>query len=310
MQRHMPIGYRMQDGKVYLEEMKAQIVRKVFSDYLSGMSAHAIAKVLTADGAMNANNKLSWNHCSVGKILENVKYLGDEMHPQMIETEIFERVQNYREEQRRKLGRVTRLNSMNTQNPFSGKLWCGECGEVFRKYAGNCRRPSEKRKWKCKNYVYKNRVHCICGGVTEEQIKEIFILAVNRIIKNPSLIEKKLKEPPRRFQPEFWKIDQRIKELEADEQYSSKELAILIFQRAELLYQTAQIHDYDHYTENMKQALSDKELQTEFHEELFVQIVKRMTIFADGRIDVEFINGLKIYETYKDVKKGDETYKN
>lgn len=310
MQRHMPIGYRMQDGKVYLEETKAQIVRKVFLDYLSGMSTHAIAKALTADGVMNANNKLSWNHCSVGKILENVKYLGDEMHPQMIETEIFERVQNYREEQRRKLGRVTRPNSKNTQNPFSGKLWCGECGEVFRKYAGNCRRSSEKRKWKCKNYVYKNRVHCICGVVTEEQIKEIFILAVNRIIKTPSLIEKKLKESPRRFQPEFWKIDQRIKELEADEQYSSKELAILIFQRAELLYQTAQIHDYDHYTENMKQALSDKDLQTEFHEELFLQIVKRMTIFADGRIDVEFINGLKVYETHKDGKKDNETYKN
>jgi len=300
----------MRDGKVYLEETKAQIVRRVFSDYLSGISTYAIAKELTANGIMNANNKPSWNHCSIGKILENVKYLGDEMHPQMIETEIFEQVQNYREKQRRRLGRVTHPNSMNTQNPFSGKLWCGECGEVFRKYAGNCRRPSEKRKWKCKNYVYKNRVHCISGAVTEEQIKEIFVLAVNKIIKTPSLMEKKPKESPRRFQPEFWKLDQRIKELEADEQYSSKELAMLIFQRAEILYQTVQVHDYDHHTEKMKQALSEKDLQTEFHEELFLQIVKRMTIYADGRIDVEFINGLKVYEIYKDGKKDDETYKN
>jgi len=123
-------------------------------------------------------------------------------------------------------------------------------------------------------------------------------------------MEKKPKESPRHFQPGFWKLDQRIKELEADGQYSSKELAMLIFQRAEVLYQTAQIHDYDHHTENMKQALSDKDLQTEFHEELFLQIVKRMTIYEDGRIDVEFINGLKVYETYKDGKKDDETYKN
>lgn len=306
----MPIGYRMRDGKVYLEETKAQIVRKVFLDYLSGISTYAIAKELTARGVMNANHKPSWNHCSVGKILENVKYLGDELHPQIIETEIFERVQNHREEQRRRLGRAVHPNSMNTQNPFSGKLWCGECGDVFRKYVENCRRSSEKRKWKCKNYVYKNRVHCICGTVTEEQVKEIFVLAVNKIIKTPSFMEKKQKESPRRFQPGFWKLDQRIKELEADGQYSSKELAMLIFQRAEVLYQTAQIHDYDHHTENMRQALADKDLQTEFHEELFLQIVKGMTIYADRRIDVEFINGLKVHETYKDGKKDNETYKN
>lgn len=68
--------------------------------------------------------------------------------------------------------------------------------------------------------------------------------------------------------------------------------------------------DYDHHTENMKQALSDKELQVEFHEELFLQTVKRMVIYADGHIDVEFINGLTVHETYKDRRKKNETYTN
>ncbi len=310
MQRHMPMGYRMRDGKVFLEEEKAKVVRKVFADYISGLSTHAIAKKLTADGILNANNKPSWNHGSIGKILENIRYLGDEMYPQMIETESFEQVQNRREEQRQRLGRVIQPNSMNAKNTFSGRLWCGECGEVFRKYVENCGKPSEKSKWKCKNYVYKNRVHCIGGAVTEEQIKEVFILVVNKLIKTPSLLEKKTKEAPKRYQPEFLKLDQKIKELEADEQFSSKELTVLIFQRAEALYQTAQVYDYEHHTENMKQALSDKELQTEFHEELFLQTVKRMVIYADGCIDVEFINGLTVHETYKDGRKKNETYTN
>ena len=99
------------------------------------------------------------------------------MYPQMIETEIFEQVQNRRKEQRKKLGRLMQPNSMNNQSPFSGRLWCGECGEVFRKYIENSGKPSEKSKWKCKHYIYKNIVHCICGVITDEQIKEIFILA-------------------------------------------------------------------------------------------------------------------------------------
>ncbi|HCS75095.1 MAG TPA: recombinase, partial [Clostridiales bacterium] len=40
------------------------------------------------------------------------------MYPQMIETEIFEQVQNRRKEQRKKLGRLMQPNSMNNQSPF------------------------------------------------------------------------------------------------------------------------------------------------------------------------------------------------
>lgn len=303
MQRHTPMGFRMRNGKVFFEEEKANVVRKVFTDYLSGISTYAIARELTASGILNANNKPSWNHGSVGKILENVKYLGDEMYPQLIDTEIFEQVQNRRQEQRKKLGRVVQPNSMNNQSPFSGRLWCGECGEPFRKYIENCGKASEKSKWKCKHYIYKNRVHCNCGVMTDEQIKEVFILAVNELIKNPSLLQKKQKELPKRYSSEFLRLDQKIKDMEINEQFSSKELSTLIFQRATLLYQSAQICDYEHQTEKIKQALADRKQQTEFNEELFLQIIKQLVIYEDGRIEVEFINGLIVHETMlKEVK--------
>lgn len=297
MQRHTPIGFRMRNGKVFFEEEKANIVRKVFTDYLSGISTYAIARELTASGILNANNKPSWNHDSVGKILENVKYLGDAMYPQLIDTEIFEQVQNRRQEQRKKLGRVVQPNSMNNQSPFSGRFWCGECGEPFRKYIENCGKASEKSKWKCKHYIYKNRVHCNCGVITDEQIKEVFILAVNELIKNSSLLQKKQKEIPKRYSPEFLRLDQKIKDMEINEQFSSKELSTLIFQRAKLLYQSAQIYDYEHQTEKIKQALADRKQQTEFNEEFFLQIIKQLVIYEDGRIEVEFINGLIVHET-------------
>ena len=112
----------------------------------------------------------------------------------------------------------------------------------------------------------------------------------------PNLLEKKTKEIPRKYNPEFWKLDQKIKELEEDEQFSSKELSVLIFQRASAFYQSVQVYDYEHHTENLKQILSDKELQTEFQEELFLQTIKQMVIYADGHIDVGFSNGVVVSE--------------
>ena len=77
----------------------------------------------------------------------------------------------------------------------------------------------------------------------------------------------------------------------------------MIFQRAKLLYQSAQIYDYEHQTEKIKQALADRKQQTEFNEELFLQIIKQLVIYEDGRIEVEFINGLIVHETMlKEVK--------
>lgn len=230
MQRHMPIGYQMEEGKIQIDKEKAKIVKTVFLDYATGISTYALAKKLTAMGALNANQKPSWNHGSIGKILENTKYLGDAFYPVMIEPELFRQAQERREAQRSQLGRTAQPNSMQNGNVFTGKLRCGECGEVFRKYVEHCGKPSERSCWKCKKYIHKNRVHCRCGMITEEQLANTFIKAANQVISNPGLLEQKPKTQLHHFSIEYRRLDQRIKALEADKQFSSSELPSLIFQ--------------------------------------------------------------------------------
>lgn len=86
----MPMGYRIVDGKAEIIPEAAQLVKMIFADYLNGISTYRIARNLTAQGILNASHKPSWNHCSVGKILENQKYKGDGFYPPLIETELFE----------------------------------------------------------------------------------------------------------------------------------------------------------------------------------------------------------------------------
>lgn len=130
VQRHMPIGYKLIDGKVLLDDKKVGVVQKIFKDYLNGTSMIAIAKELTVIGFPNANNKPNWNHGSVGRILENTKYLGDEMYPKIINKEYFESAQERRKSVLKNLGRIPQSKSKKNQSIFSQKLRCGECGKA------------------------------------------------------------------------------------------------------------------------------------------------------------------------------------
>jgi len=92
-QRHMPIGYKLVDGKIQLDDPKANVVRHIFQEYASGASLLDIAKAMTAAGLPNANNQPKWYHGTVSSILDNVKYQGDEFYPPLIDKELFEKVQ-------------------------------------------------------------------------------------------------------------------------------------------------------------------------------------------------------------------------
>lgn len=302
MQRHIPLGYKIVDGKVIFDEEKVAVIKKIFEDYHKGSSLHAIAKELTATGVLNANNKPNWNHGSVGKILENIKYLGDEFYPQIIDKETFESVQKRRKKKEQALGRTLQPNSMKNQSLYSNKLICGECGDVYRKYIEHAGRFSEKSNWKCKRYIYQNRVYCRNLFLTEKDIETAFISATNKIISKKWMLDKAKKKEPLRITLEIRKLEERIKELEEEEHFSSKELSELIFKRAKAYYSIAKIDDYDYSTEKIKSLLAEKEQLTEFDEDLFKTIIKQIVIYKDGRILVEFINGITMEEDYEKIR--------
>ena len=99
---------------------------------------------------------------------------------------------------------------------------------------------------------------------------------------------------------EIRKIEEQIKELEEEEQFSSKELSELIFKRATAYYNNSKIDDYDYNTKKMKEELAGEEPLIEFNEDLFIKTIKQITIFKDGRIVVEYINGITMEEKYEE----------
>lgn len=279
MQRHMPIGYKMIDGKIEIETDKANIVKKIFTDYLNGNSLLSIAKTLMEKDVLTANNKVNWTHCSVGKILENAKYIGDEYYPQIIDKNTFEAVQERRKKISNQLGRTSQLNSMKNKTVFSGRIYCGKCGKPYRKYRGIV--------WKCKNYD-----HCKNQYFTENEFKTMFISAVNELLKNKLLFKKAPPKEPPTSSYKLRQIENQIKQLQEKES-SSTELAKLIFKHAEIVYIGSKIYDYEIKTEKIKKALDGSEI-TSFDDNLFETIVQKIIVFKDGTVKFKFINGIII----------------
>ena len=72
------LGYTKDaDGNLVIDEAQAEIVRRIYREYLQGLSMDKIAAGLEADGILTGAGKERWHPSTIKKILTNEKYIGD-----------------------------------------------------------------------------------------------------------------------------------------------------------------------------------------------------------------------------------------
>lgn len=258
MQRHTPLGYHIQNGKAEIDPEAAGLVREIFTAYLAGTSTYRIAKDFTKRGILNASHKPSWNHGSIGKILENQKYLGDEFYPPLIERNIFEQVQGRRKQQVKDLGRSAQPNSFANQSIWSSLLICGECGQPYRK----CTEKGKPPKWRCKHYIYRNRVLCRNRFLSEEQLEQAYVQVINQVMENPDYLNPDFKELPLTESIAERKLTAQINRLLAEPSCDAQAVKQLVFQRAAEQYRNIRIDDRAYQNEKIADALNGVGIQT------------------------------------------------
>lgn len=93
---HTPYGYRIDRGKAILDETAAEQVKELYEGYLKGLSLKGAAK----------QAGINCCHSSVGRMLQNKHYLGDEFYPQIIDKDTFEKAKAEKQRRAEKLGRI------------------------------------------------------------------------------------------------------------------------------------------------------------------------------------------------------------
>jgi DNA invertase Pin-like site-specific DNA recombinase len=197
------LGYRLQDGKFYIIPEEAEIVRQIFTDYLSGMGKLAIARKLNQECIATARDG-KWRETTIMGILRNEKYAGNmllqktyildhlskqkrwnhgerpsyfvrESHEPIIPQEQFDAVQA--EIARRHLRWGSPASPPQTRGcaqtyQFTGLLCCGQCGAKYIRKHANAGSKYEKIVWICNTFNTLGKDHC-----GNQQIPEDILLA-------------------------------------------------------------------------------------------------------------------------------------
>lgn len=219
------LGYQKgADGNPEIIPEQAEIVRRIYQEFLDGASMNTIAKRLQEDGVETVTGTGEWNSGTIKSILTNEKYMGDAIinktytvdciskivkknngerpkfyvednHPGIVEKSTFARVQE--EIARRnsitkvkQVGTKTELGKYSSKYALSELLICGECGCHYRRCTWTIK-GVKKIVWRCINRLDYGKKYCHHSPSVEEGSLEkaimnaVFMMA----IQNTGILE-------------------------------------------------------------------------------------------------------------------------
>ena len=293
---HMPMGYTLIDGKIEIQEDSRLIVEQIFKDYAAGESTNSIAKKLREADGDDTPNSRKWVHAAVGRVLENEKYLGMEQYPQIIDKELFDRVQERREQIRVKTKKGKYRPGEKERQIFGGVMICAECGAECMHTAPHLDL-SENRlpKWRCKTYLRERTERCRDIILTDSQTEQACIRAIDQLIEHPEIMEYhsrgNAEKKTAAVTAAYRRIERKIQE---SEDLPAEKMKELLFERASERYKTLTVRDEEIQAEKMRETLRVKEPVKEFDEELCRSLIKNIIIHKGGEAEVVFHNNSRV----------------
>ena len=214
----MMMGYiktdrRDEEGKVIYEinEEEAVVVRRIYREYLSGVTVTRICRGLEADGIPTKLGRKRWQPSVIKSILTNEKYTGDALlgktfkadvlskkrqknmgqapmyyaegtQPAIIEKEVFELVKAEMQHRADEKNTAVGNSRYTSKYPFSGLLVCGECGHKLRRHVRKVGSGKQVPAWGCSNRISNGRAACDSHHVNEETLQRTYTAAVQEMI--------------------------------------------------------------------------------------------------------------------------------
>ena len=134
MNNYITYGYRLVDGQMEMDPGRAEMVHLIFDTYDKGESIRQITKMLKDQKVPSTHGEPSWSPSLTRKVLNNRDYLGTELYPQMIENELFGRVQERLKCSRDVWNQRHPSGSVQGTSMYTGRLICSSCGGVYSIY--------------------------------------------------------------------------------------------------------------------------------------------------------------------------------
>lgn len=218
------MGYtKDEDGNLIIVSEEAEIIKRIYREYLEGQSLVGIGRGLEKDGILTAAGKPRWRPESVKKILQNEKYIGDALlqktvtvdfltkkrvkneghlpqyyvensHEAIIPKELFLQVQE--EIHRRSniyTGECKNKRIYSSKYALSAITFCGDCGDIYRRTYWNIHGRKEFV-WRCVTRIEQGPEVCKNRTVKEDELYGAVMTAINKLLAGGNNIIKTLEE--------------------------------------------------------------------------------------------------------------------
>ena len=223
------LGYEKgEDGNPKINPEQAEIVKRIYREYLDGCSISTIKKKLESEGIPSATGKPEWSISAIRYMLQNEKYIGDAVlqktyvadfltkktvknngaipkyyvennHEGIIDRDIFHRVQEEiaRRNGKRKVAEktvITENGKYSSKYALTELLSCGNCGTQYRRVTWS-KRGNKKAVWRCISRLEYGTKYCTDSPTIEESaLQAAIVKAINKLADNKELVINVVKE--------------------------------------------------------------------------------------------------------------------
>lgn len=203
---------------------EAEVVKRIYREYLEGKSYYEIGRGLTADGIKTAAGSEHWLASTLRKILRNEKYIGDALLQKTVTTDFLtkKRVENkgiapqyYVEDshqaiiprelfmmvQEEMVRRACLETGTGKKRVYSGKyalssiVYCDHCGDIYQRTHWTVH-GAKKIVWRCISRLHKKNAGFSCPArtVTEEELQEAVVKVVAEVFADRETYLPQLRE--------------------------------------------------------------------------------------------------------------------
>lgn len=206
------MGYtKDENGHLIIVPSEAEVIKRIYLEYLQGASLKQIGESLEADGILTAAGKAKWRPETIKKILKNEKYIGDALLQKTYTIDVLtkKRVQNHgivpkyyvendhepiiprnlymqvQEEMLRRAnmhsGEKMKKRVYSSKYALSSIVYCSKCGDIYRRIAWN-NRGKHSVVWRCVSRVEHGPDCCDAPTIQENDLQNAVVKAINMVL--------------------------------------------------------------------------------------------------------------------------------
>ena len=267
-------GYQVENGRTIIHTEEANIVKMVFSLYVEGKTLNSIASRLTEEKVAYFQDEVKWNKNTIKRMIENEKYMGNEVYPTIISTSLFNQTKAVKE--RKSCKQETHTPEVELFREISV---CGKCGSRFKRV----NTWGTREKWMCSK-------GCKCSAYIDDAILEDAVTSnLKMVIRNPDLLNIVADS---QYMPtiDVTKEENELIRLLEQPKLKFSAIAKCILQGAKVRFDCCKF-DNGELTEELKDEISSID---KIDYRLMKEYIKQIIIQPDGRIITVFINNAEI----------------